>query len=216
MPVIDINLSDAFHARTKTTGGSFELPLNPEEVAPFFGGVDRRDLGYLECKALAGNRRDGQFAALAQCNMGDVALIDLQCETKSIERCNLEEHLSAFDRGTQVLRQITAYDKAIERRHHLRTRKLLLDQGKLRLALRHLRTDHFRLGTIMRRHCLAILLDVLVALAAQFDALQNKVAVLELADDEPRLDRVSCPVRRLLDIAVEGSGNRALHRAFHG
>ena len=152
----------------------------------------------------------------AERHLRDVALVDLQRDAVVVERRDLEQHLAALDRRAEALRQVAAHDQAVERRHHQGARELLVDQRQLRLALRDLRADHLGLGPLVVGHGLAVLPDVLLALARELDPLELQLAVVEAADDLALVHGVARAQRRLLHVAVDRRGDGALHRALDG
>src|SRR5919204_391116 len=214
LALLDMDLADAAHAGPQARRVAFQARLDAKDVLAFLRQVHRHDRGDGEGKALAGHRAHRELAALARRDVRDVALVDAQHDAVGVERRELEQHLAALHRRAAQLRVIATDDDAVERRQHHGARELLFDQRELRPRLLELRAEDLGLRALVLRQRLAVLAVELLALARELDSLELQVAVVEAPDLLPRPDDVAGAHRRLLDVAVERGGDRALHRAL--
>src|SRR2546426_1834993 len=213
---VDHDLAYTLHPGAQPVRRSVELRFDPKVVVPLTGRRDRRDRLHCERHRVGGPGSQEKLAALADGDVGDVPLLDLEDDAVVGQRRHLEEDLAALDGRTEGLTQISRHDTAIERRHDPGPGQLVVEQADLRAGLVDLRADDLDRGGVALGERLVTLPHELLGLAQPLEPLEPEFAVVERCEQLVLADHAAGAHRRLLDIAVErGDGGQTRPSLHH-
>src|SRR5438067_4200488 len=112
LAALDLDLGDAFHARPQLLDAALRRRLDPEVVAALLHHGYRSDLLHHQRYRVVRHARERELAALADLELGDVALVDLHDDAVGVERRELEKHVATLDRRAERLAEIALDDDA--------------------------------------------------------------------------------------------------------
>jgi hypothetical protein len=143
--------------------------------------------------------------------MGNIPFADLQYDSITIERCQLEENIASLDGRTQALAPIAFHHDGIEGRYQLGAREPGDSEIDFSASLRELRIKHRRTTSIVLRESITVLTFELHRFPDPIAMLDLQVAIVQTHKQRTFLYQVARARMRLSDIAFDARCHRAHH-----